>query len=134
MFTETRKGVNTEGARLGIQRPGRRAMIRNGGQYRIVLVTCASIAEARSIWRSVVEKKLAACANIVPKVESIYRWKGKVERAQEVLVVMKTNAKRLSELEREVNRGHSYEVPEFIVLPVVAGSREYLKWLGESVL
>ncbi|HEY4816117.1 MAG TPA: divalent-cation tolerance protein CutA [Candidatus Acidoferrum sp.] len=109
-------------------------MIRNGGQYRIVLVTCASIAEARSIGRSVVEKKLAACANIVPKVESIYRWKGKVERAQEVLVVMKTNAKRLSELEREVNRGHSYEVPEFIVLPVVAGSREYLKWLGESVL
>jgi len=109
-------------------------MIRNGGQYRIVLVTCASIAEARSIGRSVVEKKLAACANIVPRVESIYRWKGKVERAQEVLVVMKTTAKRLSELEREVKRAHSYEVPEFIVLPVVAGSREYLQWLGESVL
>jgi periplasmic divalent cation tolerance protein len=109
-------------------------MIRNGGQYRIVLVTCASIAEARSIGRSVVEKKLAACANIVPRVESIYRWKGKVERAQEVLVVMKTTAKRLSELEREVKRAHSYEVPEFIVLPVVAGSHEYLQWLGESVL
>ena len=107
-------------------------MIRTGGRYRIVLVTCASIAEARRIGRSVVEKKLAACANIVAGVDSIYRWKGKVERAREVLVVMKTTVGRLRELEREVKRMHSYDVPEFIVLPIVAGSREYLKWIGQN--
>jgi periplasmic divalent cation tolerance protein len=80
----------------------------------------------------VVEKKLAACANIVAGVDSIYRWKGKVERAREVLVVMKTTVARLPALEKEVNRMHGYEVPEFIVLPVVAGSREYLKWVEEN--
>jgi len=101
-------------------------------QYRLVLVTCGSIAEARRIGRTVVEKRLAACANIVPSVESIYRWKGRVERAREVLVIIKTNANRLPELEREVKRLHSYDVPEFLVLPIVAGSRNYLAWLQES--
>jgi periplasmic divalent cation tolerance protein len=89
--------------------------------------------EARKIGRGVVEKKLAACANIVPGVESIYRWKGRVERAREVLVIMKTTAKRLPDLEREVKRLHSYEVPEFIVLPLTAGSRDYLNWIEQSV-
>lgn len=107
-------------------------MIRNGGRYRIVLVTCGSIGEARKIGRSVVEKKLAACANIVPGIESTYRWKGKVERAREVLVLMKTTASRLTQLEREVKRLHSYEVPEFIVLRIAAGSKEYLAWIGAS--
>src|SRR6266478_5875419 len=107
-------------------------MIQADGRYRIVLVTCASVAEARKIGRSAVEKKLAACANIVKGVQSIYRWKGRVERAREVLVLMKTTVMRLRELEREVKRVHSYEVPEFIVLPIVAGSREYLKWVKEN--
>ena len=108
-------------------------MIRNGGRYRVVLVTCASIAEARRIGRAVVEKKLAACANIVTGIESIFRWKRKVERAREVLVIMKTSGTQLRELEREVNRLHSYDVPEFIVLPIVAGSKEYLQWISDSV-
>jgi periplasmic divalent cation tolerance protein len=99
----------------------------------MVLVTCPSIAEARRIGRSLVEKRLAACANILAGVESIYRWKGKVERAREVLVVMKTTAALLRELEREVKRRHSYEVPEFVALPIVAGSQEYLEWVGKSV-
>lgn len=107
-------------------------MIRNGGRYRIVLVTCGSIAEARRIGRNVVEKKLAACANIISGVESIYRWKGKVERAREVLVVMKTTSNRLAQLEREVKRVHSYEVPEFIALHIAAGSKDYLSWIGGS--
>ena len=104
-------------------------MVQTGGRYRIVLVTCASLPEARKIGRSAVDKKLAACANIVTGVESIYRWKGRVERAREVLVVMKTTVMRLRELEREVKRLHSYDVPEFIALPVVAGSKEYLAWM-----
>jgi len=107
-------------------------MIRNGGRYRVVLVTCGSIAEARQLGRAVVEKRLAACANIVAGVESIYRWKEKVERAREVLVMMKTSATRLRELESEVKRIHSYDVPEFIVLSIAAGSKEYLKWIGEN--
>ena len=109
-------------------------MIQTGGRYRIVLVTCGSMAEARQIAKTVVEKKLAACANILPGgVESVYRWKGKVERAREVFMIMKTTAQRLEELEREVKRMHTYDVPEFIVLPVVEGSRKYLDWVRDSV-
>ncbi len=109
-------------------------MTQTGGRYRIVLVTCGSMGEARRIGKTVVEKKLAACATFLRGgVESVYRWKGKVERAREVLVMMKTTARRLKELEREVKRMHSYDVPEFIVLPIIEGSREYLGWVDESV-
>jgi periplasmic divalent cation tolerance protein len=109
-------------------------MIQATAVHRIVLVTCASSAEARKIARSVVEKKLAACANILPRVDSIYRWKGKVESAREVLLVLKTTAPRLRRLEKEVNRLHSYDVPEFVAVPIVAGSQQYLDWLGKSGL
>jgi periplasmic divalent cation tolerance protein len=108
-------------------------MIKAGARYRIVLVTCASIAEARRIAQHVVERKLAACANIVPRVESIYRWKGKVERAKETLLMIKTTAARLRKLESEVKRLHSYDVPEFVAVPIVAGSQRYLEWLRKSV-
>jgi periplasmic divalent cation tolerance protein len=109
-------------------------MITSGGQYRCIFVTCGSLAEARRIARAVVTKRLAACGNIVvTSVESIYRWKGKVEKAHEYLMVLKTTAKRLPALKREVKRLHSYDVPEFIALPIAAGSSEYLSWLEESV-
>ncbi len=105
-----------------------------GGENRCVLVTCGSLAEARRIARAVVHKRLAACANIVmTPVESTYRWKGKVEKAREVLIVLKTTAKRLPALEKEVKRLHSYDVPEFIALPIATGSSDYLGWLQESV-
>jgi periplasmic divalent cation tolerance protein len=105
-----------------------------GKGARVVLVTCGSIVEARRIGGAIVRKRLAACVNIVlGPVESIYRWKGKVEQAREVLMVVKTGAKKLAELEREVKRLHSYEVPEFVVVPIAAGSREYLGWIVESV-
>ena len=108
-------------------------MIQAGARYRIVFVTCGSIAEAQRIGRSAVEQKLAACANILPGVDSIYRWKRKVERAREALLLLKTTAARLRQLEKEVKRLHSYEVPEFVVVPIAVGSREYLTWLEESV-
>jgi periplasmic divalent cation tolerance protein len=101
---------------------------------RVVLVTCGSLKEARKISCGVVEKRLAACVNIgTAPVESVYRWKGKVESAKEFLLVMKTTAGKLVELEKEVKRLHSYEVPEFLVIEVAAGSKEYLKWVSESV-
>ena len=101
---------------------------------RIVLVTCPSLAVARKIARAVLQKRLAACVNVVRNpVESFYTWKGKLERAREYLLVIKTVGGRLKKLEREVHRLHSYEVPEFLVLPVIAGSRKYLSWLDESV-
>jgi periplasmic divalent cation tolerance protein len=105
-----------------------------GKSVRIVLVTCGTIVEARRIGSALVRKKLAACVNIVlGPVQSIYRWKGKVENAREVLMVVKTTAKRLPDLESEVKRLHSYDVPEFVVVPITAGSREYLGWIEESV-
>ncbi len=101
---------------------------------RIVVVTCPSVALARKIARAVVEKRLAACVNtLLSPVESVYTWKGKVERAREYLLVMKTTVRKLSELEREVKKLHSYDVPEFLVLPVVGGSKEYLSWLATCV-
>lgn len=102
---------------------------------RIVLVTCPSLAVARKIARAVVQKRLAACVNVVRgPVESFYTWKGKLEFAREHLLIIKTTTKCLAELEMEVKRLHSYDVPEFIVLPVIAGSAKYLSWLSESVL
>jgi periplasmic divalent cation tolerance protein len=102
--------------------------------FRVVLVTCGTLTEARSIARKVVDQRLAACVNIVlSPVESCYTWKGKLEKAREYLLLIKTNSKRIAELESAVKGLHSYEVPEFIALPIAAGSRAYLGWLGESV-
>ncbi len=109
-------------------------MMKRDGQSRIALVTCGTIAEGRRIARTVVGKRLAACVNLVlSPVESFYTWKGKLERAREYLLVMKTTAKRLAELEQEVKRLHSYDVPEFIALRVSEGSANYLTWLSSSV-
>jgi periplasmic divalent cation tolerance protein len=105
-----------------------------GKGSRLVLVTCGSITEARRIATRVVGKRVAACVNIVlGPVQSIYRWKGKVQSAREVLMMIKTTEKRLAGLEKEVRRWHGYEVPEFVVIPVAAGSRDYLAWLEQSV-
>ena len=102
--------------------------------YAVVLVTCASRREARRIARSVVALRLAACVNVVDApVRSLYRWKGKMEEGREILLVMKSSRARLPALEAEVKRLHSYEVPEFIALPIVAGSEKYLAWVGDCV-
>lgn len=100
----------------------------------VVLVTCGKKAEARRIARAVVQARLAACVNVLgARVHSVYRWKGKVEAADEFLLVMKTTRRRLGALRAMVERLHSYEVPEFIALPVAAGAPRYLAWVAESV-
>lgn len=104
------------------------------GQFRIVLLTCATLAQARKIARSLIQQRLAACANIVQTpVESVYRWKEAVKSAREYLVIVKTLSTALPKLEREVKKLHSYDVPEIVALPIVAGSREYLSWLTANV-
>ena len=100
----------------------------------VVLVTCGTAREAKKIAQAVVAKRLAACASIFSgRVESIYRWKGKVESAREVLMVIKSSRKRFAPLEREIRRLHSYELPEIIALSIERGSRGYLEWIAESV-
>jgi periplasmic divalent cation tolerance protein len=101
---------------------------------RIVFVTCPSLALGRKIAKAVVRKRLAACANVVRgPVESFYTWKGKLESVREHLLIIKTTAGCLLRLEREVKRLHTYDVPEFIALPISAGSTKYLTWLVDSV-
>jgi periplasmic divalent cation tolerance protein len=101
---------------------------------RVVFVTCPTRGLARKIARAVVQRRLAACVNVVQSpVESFYNWKGKLESSREYLLIIKTTAKRLAGLEREVMRLHEYDVPEFIALPITEGSTKYLSWLEESV-
>jgi len=100
----------------------------------VVMVTCGSQAEAKKIARAVVEARLAACANVMGSpVQSIYRWKGQLETAKEVLLLLKSTRKRFSALEREIRRLHSYDTPEIIAVAIVEGSKGYLQWIEESV-
>ena len=100
---------------------------------RVVLTTCSSLEEARHIARALVEQQLAACVNLVPQVESMYRWKGEVETSTEVLLVIKTTAGAFERLQAVLTKLHSYEVPECLELTVTDGSKAYLNWIGESV-
>jgi len=104
-------------------------------QARIVLVTCGTLKEGRRIAQAVVEKRLAACVSMaVSPVESVYRWKEKLETSREFLLIIKTTSNRLAALEKAIERLHSYDVPEFLALPVVAGSKGYLSWLGQNAM
>lgn len=99
----------------------------------VVLSTAGSVEEAERIAAALVDERLAACVNLVPSVTSIYRWHGAVERATEVLMVMKTRRALANRLVARLRELHSYDVPEAIVLPIAGGSRPYLAWvLGET--
>jgi len=95
-------------------------------------MTAASSDEASRIARMLVEKHLAACVQILPQMESVYRWRGEVQSEKEVLLLVKTTKTRFDELEAEVRAIHSYETPEIVALSVVAISNPYLTWLRES--
>jgi periplasmic divalent cation tolerance protein len=120
--------------RSPLQRFSSTTTTRSGRTYVVVLVTCVSRREASRIARSVVERKLAACANVFETpVRSVYRWKGKIEEGSEFLLFIKSSQARLAALQAEVERPHSYEVPEFIALPIVSGSSRYLTWLADCL-
>jgi periplasmic divalent cation tolerance protein len=99
---------------------------------RIVLTTAGSQAEAHKIAQALVERRLAACVNIVPQIESVYRWQGNVERATEWLLLIKTQASRFERVSDAIKELHSYDLPECVMLEVAAGSSEYLNWIAEN--
>jgi periplasmic divalent cation tolerance protein len=100
---------------------------------RLVLTTCGSPEEARRIAQELVELRLAACVNIVPQIESVYRWQGEVETATEWLLVIKTTAGAFERLRDAIGKLHSYDVPECIEITIEDGSAAYLEWIAGSV-
>jgi periplasmic divalent cation tolerance protein len=100
----------------------------------VVFSTCGSEEEAAKVGRALVEARVAACVNIVPKIRSIYRWKGEVQDDSEWLLVIKSSRPLFDRLKAELRRVHSYEVPELLAIPVVDGSPEYLDWLNRELL
>ena len=99
----------------------------------VVLMTAANGEEAARLADLLIGAHLAACVQILPEMESVYRWEGKIERQAEILLLAKTTRSKFEELETQVRALHSYETPEIIALPIVAGSRPYLEWLQSSV-
>ena len=96
----------------------------------VIYVVCATAEEARQIGQAVVAARLAACANILPGMESIYHWQGKIEHAQETVLLLKTRAELFATCAEKVRAMHSYAVPCIIALPVVVGTPDYLEWLA----
>lgn len=95
----------------------------------VVFMTAASGEEATRLAEMLVGAHLAACVQILPEMESVYRWQGKIERQSEVLLLAKTTREKFDDLEREVRALHSYDTPEIVAVPIVAGSAPYLEWL-----
>jgi len=99
----------------------------------VVFITAANGEEAARLADLLVGANLAACVQILPEIESVYRWQGKIERQSEVLLLAKTSRVKFSELEQEVRNLHSYETPEIVAVPIVEGSKSYLDWLTDTL-
>ena len=107
--------------------------MKSARDYSIVLVTAPNLRTARVLAKAALRARLVACANLVPGLESHYWWQGKLERSGEVLIVFKTVKRQLPALEKLIVAEHPYDTPEFLVLPLTAGSKRYLDWLEASV-
>ena len=103
-----------------------------GSEFVVVLVTAGDAEEAAHIGRTLVDERLAACVNVVGPIRSIYRWQGAVEEAAEHLMVVKARAVDVPALDARVRALHSYDVPEVVAVPIVAGSGPYRAWLGDA--
>jgi len=99
----------------------------------VVFSTCGSQEEAEKIATSLVEKRIAACVNLIPGVESVYRWRGAVERSKEVILLIKSSRELLEQLHGELARMHTYEVPESLAVPIVDGMENYLNWMDREL-
>lgn len=100
--------------------------------FAIVLVTAPDLKTARILVKKALQRRLVACGNLVPKIESHYWWKGKIEKSAEVLIVFKTTRKQLAALEKLVLKIHPYETPEFLILEIASGTKRYLQWIESS--
>ena len=98
----------------------------------IILITTKNGREANRIATTLVEKKLIACANIIKDVRSIFRWKGKIDKADEALLILKSKKRCFTEIVKVVKKYHSYDVPEIIALPIIDGNRDYLNWIKSN--
>ena len=101
--------------------------------FAIILTTVSTVEEGQSIANILVEKELAACVNIIPKISSVYRWEGQIQSESEVLLLIKINKDLEAEVYREVQNVHSYDIPELITLPITNGSKTYLDWITNAV-
>ncbi len=108
--------------------------MKSASSFALVLVTTPDMKTARSLAKAALNARLVACANLLPKIESRYRWQEKIEVAPEVLMILKTTKSKLASLEKLILAGHPYDTPEFLVLPLKAGCRKYLGWLADSVM
>lgn len=104
-------------------------MKKSAGQVLVILVTAVNQREAVRIGEAMVNAKLAACANIISRIQSIYRWKGKVVKAKEALLILKSTKSRYRALEKAIKTMHTYEIPEIIALPVQQGHDRYIGWV-----
>lgn len=102
-------------------------------RYLVVLVTCPNRRVATQLATRIVRARLAACVNIIPGIDSIFWWEGKVDRAREVLLLIKTTARRFESLRRAITRHHPYDVPEILALPIVKSHQPYAQWVASSV-
>ena len=101
--------------------------------YTVLFITTANTEEAQRISSMLLNQKKAACVNIVPKVSSLFWWQGKLDSAQESLLIVKTKTSLLNEIVALVREIHSYDIPEIIALPIVGGNQDYLDWIGKEV-
>ncbi|OGC77750.1 MAG: cytochrome C biogenesis protein CcdA [candidate division Zixibacteria bacterium RBG_16_50_21] len=101
-------------------------------QFCLVLVTCSNSAEAKKISRALVKERLAACVNIIPRMDSIFYWKNKISEERETLLIVKTRISLFSKLSKSVKGLHSYQVPEIIALPIISGEKNYLNWMEKE--
>jgi len=99
----------------------------------IIFVTAANKKEAKIIAESLIREKLAACVNIVAKVDSLFWWKQSIEKASEILLIIKSHRDKFSRIVKLVKKLHSYQVPEIIALPIIAGEKKYLRWIDATV-
>jgi periplasmic divalent cation tolerance protein len=101
--------------------------------YIVIFVTASNKKEAERIAQELIRKKLAACVNIIDKIESIFRWQGKIETAKEALLVIKSKKVKLPKIIKLIRLVHSYQVPEIIALPIIDGDKPYLRWIDECI-
>ncbi len=101
--------------------------------YIQVLVSCESTEQAKTMVDSLLNDQIIACAQILPKIESFYRWRGQIESSEECLLLLKTAASQFAAIEQRITSLHSYQTPEIIAVPIVAGTTEYLQWIDEQI-